>query len=485
MFIKGDACGVKLQKILSELSVIEIHGSTDSDITSVTNNSRECKAGSLFVAVRGFQTDGHKYIASAAANGASAVICEEYNPDIDITQIVVSDSRRSEAVAASAFYGHPSQSFKLIGITGTNGKTTVTYLVKHILECCGCKVGLIGTNQNMIGDQIIETGRTTPHAIELQGIFAQMAQAKVDYCVMEVSSHALELDRVYGCTFSVGAFTNLTQDHLDFHKTMENYAAAKFKLMQICGSAVINCDDAFGKEMAEKCSVPCFSYAVNDPSAVLRAQNVELDASGVSFDIDSVSYSVGIPGEFSVYNALCAIGIAKASGISDSQISSALKSASGVKGRAEVVPTLTDYTVLIDYAHTPDGIENILSAVRGFAKGRVVIVFGCGGDRDSTKRPIMGEIAGKMADFCVVTSDNPRTENPMKIITMVEEGVRRSGCDYVVIESRRDAIKYALDNARTGDCIVLAGKGHETYQILNSGTIHFDEREVVREILGI
>ena len=233
MFIKGDACGVKLQEILSELSVIEIHGSTDAVITSVTNNSRECKAGSLFVAVRGFQTDGHKYIASAASNGASAVICEEYNPDIDITQIVVADSRRSEAVAAAAFYGHPSQSFKLIGITGTNGKTTVTYLVKHILECCGYKVGLIGTNQNMIADQIIETGRTTPHAIELQGIFAQMAQAKVDFCVMEVSSHALELDRVYGCRFSVGAFTNLTQDHLDFHKTMQNYAAAKFKLMEI------------------------------------------------------------------------------------------------------------------------------------------------------------------------------------------------------------------------------------------------------------
>ena len=237
--------------------------------------------------------------------------------------------------------------------------------------------------------------------------------------------------------------------------------------------------------MAEKCSAPCFGYAVNDSSAVLRAQNIELDASGVSFSVDSVSYNVGIPGEFSVYNALCAIGIAKASGISDSQISSALKTASGVKGRAEIVPTFTDYTVLIDYAHTPDGIENILSVVRGFAKGRVVIVFGCGGDRDSTKRPIMGEIAGEMADFCVVTSDNPRTEEPMKIIAMVEEGVRRSGCDYVVIESRRDAIKYALDNARTGDCIVLAGKGHETYQILNSGTIHFDEREVVREILGI
>lgn len=476
---------MNLKEILKDMPAVEIHGRDDVTITSITNNSRECQNGSLFVAVRGFQTDGHKYIESAAKNGAAAVICEEYNPAADVTQIVVTDSRRSEAIAAAAFYGHPSKKFKLIGITGTNGKTTVTYLVKHILEQNGYKVGLIGTNQNMIGERVIETGRTTPHSIELQGIFAQMAEEKVDFCVMEVSSHALELDRVYGCSYSVGAFTNLTQDHLDFHKTMENYAAAKFKLMEISENAVINIDDAYGKAMADKCSTKCISYSVGNADAGLCAQNVLLGAAGVSFCVGNVEYSLAIPGEFSVYNALCAIGIAKASGISDICIASVLKDAVGVKGRAEVVSTGTDYTVIIDYAHTPDGIENILSAVRGFAKGRVIIVFGCGGDRDSTKRPIMGEIAGKMADFCVVTSDNPRTEDPMKIIDMVEEGVRRSGCDYVVIESRRDAIKYALDNAKAGDCIVLAGKGHETYQILGTGTIHFDEREVVKEILGI
>ncbi|MBO5369634.1 MAG: UDP-N-acetylmuramoyl-L-alanyl-D-glutamate--2,6-diaminopimelate ligase [Clostridia bacterium] len=474
---------MKLTDIINEISPVAVYGNGDVQITSVTNNSRECKEGTLFVAVRGFQTDGHKYIASAIQNGAVAVICEEYNPDYDAVQIVVKNSRRAEAVAASVFYHNPSQKFRLVGITGTNGKTTVTYLTKHIFEQCGYKVGLIGTNQNMIGDEILETGRTTPDSIELQGIFAKMADSSVDFCIMEVSSHALELDRVYGCRYAVGAFTNLTQDHLDFHKTMDNYAAAKAKLWQMSDVAVINSDDAYGRQMIQNCGCDVISYAVKDKSANLRATELILRSSGIGFELDGLKFKLPIPGEFSVYNALCAIGIAKAAGIDESKIRDALFSASGVKGRAEVVPTDTDYTVIIDYAHTPDGIENILSAVRGFAEGRVVIVFGCGGDRDNTKRPIMGEIAGKMADFCVVTSDNPRTENPMKIIEMVEEGVKRSGAEYVVIESRREAIAYAMKNALPGDCIVLAGKGHETYQILNEGTIHFDEREVVREVL--
>lgn len=475
---------MKLKDIIRGLDVVEIYNDSNPEIVHITNNSRECKKGSLFFAVRGFATDGHKYVGSAVQNGADAVICEEYNPDIKCTQVVVKDSRRSEAIAASEFYAFPHKKFRLLGVTGTNGKTTVTYLLKHILESKGNKVGLIGTNQNMIGDEVFETGRTTPDSIELQGIFKKMAEANVDYCIMEVSSHALDLDRVYGCNFYAGAFTNLTQDHLDFHKTMDNYAMAKAKLFAISDNAVINADDDYCNVMISKASGKLFTYSAHN-DAILKAQDVDLSAKGVSFNLNGEEMFLSIPGEFSVYNALCAIGMALSCGIDIKDIKNALLTARGVKGRAEVVKTDTDYTVLIDYAHTPDGIENILKTVKGFAKGRTVIVFGCGGDRDNAKRPIMGRIAGEIADFCIVTSDNPRTEDPMKIITMVEEGVKESGAEYVVIESRYDAIKYALLNAKKDDVIVLAGKGHETYQILNSGTIHFDEREVVKEILGL
>lgn len=474
---------LKLKDILQGIDIIKIYGDDDVDISHITNNSRECKKGSLFVAVRGFQTDGHKYIGSAIENGASAVICEEFCPDYQCIQVVVANSRRSEAVAASNFYKNPHKNFKLIGVTGTNGKTTVTYLVKHILESQGKKVGLIGTNQNMIGDEAFETGRTTPDSIELQGVFAKMSDAHVDYCIMEVSSHALELDRVYGCEFYTGAFTNLTQDHLDFHKTMENYALAKSKLFSVSENAVINIDDAYSDVMLSNAKGRIFTYS-SSKDAILKAEDINLSSNGVRFKVGGEDISLSIPGEFSVYNALCAIGIALSCKVEIGEIKKSLLDAHGVKGRAEVVTTNTDYTVIIDYAHTPDGIENILKTVKGFAKGRTIIVFGCGGDRDSTKRPIMGQIAGEIADFCVVTSDNPRTEDPMKIIKMVEAGVKKTNCDYIVIESRYDAIKYAMDNAKAGDVIVLAGKGHETYQILNTGTIHFDEREVVKEILN-
>lgn len=474
---------MELAKLLRDVAVEAVHNEKYADITSVTNNSRECCEGSLFVAVRGFQTDGHKYIPGAVDAGAVAVVAEEYTPGIDCIQIIVKESRKAEALISANFYDRPSEKFKLIGVTGTNGKTTVTYLVKHILDMCGYKTGLIGTNQNMIGDEIIETGRTTPDSIELQGIFADMAKKNVDYCIMEVSSHALDLDRVYGCNYEVGAFTNLTQDHLDFHITMDNYAVAKSKLMAISKNAVVNADDEYASVILKAVSSSVMSYSV-DSQSDLHAENITMLASGVSFRLGDVDYSLAIPGSFSVYNALCVIGIVKALGIDDYKISECLSTANGVKGRAEVVRTDTDYTVIIDYAHTPDGIENILTTVKGFAKGRVIIVFGCGGDRDNTKRPIMGEIAGSIADFCVVTSDNPRTENPLRIIEMVEAGVKKSGCEYVVIENRYEAIRYAMENACKDDVIVLAGKGHETYQILGSGTIHFDEREVVHEILG-
>ena len=371
----------------------------------------------------------------------------------------------------------------VVAVTGTNGKTTVTYLVKHILDSLGYKTGLIGTNQNMIGDRVIETGRTTPDSFELQKIFSEMAEENVTHAIMEVSSHALELSRVYGCKYAVGAFTNLTQDHLDFHITMDNYADAKAKLFNKSDCAIINADDEYGAKMAEKAPCKVVTYGLGD-NCDISPCDVSYAKDKVLFALEGTNYSVAIPGKFSVYNALCAISICRALGIEEKDISETLATATGVKGRAEIVPTGDkNFTVMIDYAHTPDGIENILKASRTFAKGRVVIVFGCGGDRDNTKRPIMGKIAGELADFCIITSDNPRTENPASIIKMVEEGAKNAPAPYVVVENRREAIKYAIDNAMDDDVIILAGKGHETYQILNEGTIHFDEREVVREIL--
>ena len=412
-----------LSELLTDVNVTEKYNYTDCEIGGVHYNSAKIQPGDLFVAIRGFVTDGHKYIPSAVANGAVAVICEEYNPDCPIAQIVVDDSRVAEAIVSANYFGRPAGKFKLIGITGTNGKTTCSYLVKKILDTAGYKVGLIGTNQNMIGDTVFETGRTTPDSFELQELFSRMAEAEVDYVVMEVSSHALELSRVYGCRFAVGAFTNLTQDHLDFHKTMEAYAAAKAKLFNVSDVAVINCDDPWGADFAKDFGAK--GYGI-DADCVYKAENAEFSASGVEFNIGKERYRLNIPGRFSVYNALCAIGICAECGIEPSLIAKALADAEGVKGRAEVVPVDGDYTVMIDYAHTPDGIENILKTVRGFAKGRVVILFGCGGDRDNTKRPIMGKVAGDLADFCIVTSDNPRTEDPASIIAMIEPAVKSS-----------------------------------------------------------
>ena len=349
-----------------------------------------------------------------------------------------------------------------------------------MLEEAGEKVGLIGTNQIVIGEEIYPAARTTPDSFELQAIFRKMADSKVDTVVMEVSSHALYLDRVYGCDFDVGVFTNLTQDHLDFHKTMENYRDAKAILFDICKKGVINTDDEAGIYMAKKAKCPVLTFGI-DNDADLKAENVLLEQRGVSFDIKGERYSLSIPGKFSVYNALSAVGAVKALGIEDEIVIKALEKAKGVRGRAEVVPVSEDFTVLVDYAHTPDGIENILKTAKGFAKGRVVILFGCGGDRDNTKRPIMGRVASSLADFCIVTSDNPRTEKPMDIINEILPGVTG---EHIVIENRRDAIEYAIKNAKKDDVIILAGKGHEDYQIIGKEKIHFDEVEILMQLKG-
>ncbi len=479
-----------LSELLKDVKIKKMSGGGGMKISGVAYDSRKVKPGYVFVCITGYATDGHKFARSAVENGAVAVVAEHDLPTVDVPCVVVENTRKAMAHIAATYYDYPFKKFNLIGITGTNGKTTSTYLIKAILEHMGKKVGLIGTNQNMIGDMVIPSSRTTPDSLELMQLFDEIAGHNVDYVVMEVSSHALALDRVTSCEFNVGAFTNITQDHLDFHKTMEEYLAAKSILFNICKNGVINADDSGSKLLLEKETCDSvITYGI-DSDCDLKASNIELRSDGVKFDLsfngETQRVDLPIPGRFSVYNAMTAIGCCLADGISLKDAVDGIHTAHGVKGRIEIVKTPgTDYTVIIDYAHTPDGLLNVINAIRGFAKGRVVTLFGCGGDRDATKRPKMGKIAAELSDFCIVTSDNPRTEDPEKIVQQVVEGVKQTDCDYVVITNRFEAIEYALDHAQKDDIILLAGKGHETYQILGTDTIKFDEREIVTKLLGV
>ena len=472
-----------LRELLKGLNVISTNCDLDTDISAVCHDSRTVTQGALFVAITGFQTDGNKFVNAALEKGASAILTEVKNDAIPYIQ--VENTRRAIAIVAANFNRHPSKEMKMIGVTGTNGKTTVTYLLKQILEAQGKKVGLIGTNQNMIGAEIIETERTTPEPNGLQSLLRQMADSGCEYVVMEVSSHSLVLDRVYGIEFEVGIFTNISQDHLDFHETMENYTEAKSRLFAQCKKGVINLDDIRAEQMMSEPNCGYITYSAKRNDADIVGKNIKLKEKSISFEticqqqIEHIE--LGIPGEFSVYNALSAIGGAYSLGIPLENIAKVLKTAVGVCGRAEIVPCDASFTVMIDYAHSPDGLENILKTVRGFAKGRVIVVFGCGGDRDNKKRPIMGETASTLADFVVVTSDNPRTEEPMAIIEQILPGIKKSRDAYHVEVSRPKAIHYALSHAKEGDVIVLAGKGHETYQEICGVKHHLDEREVVAE----
>ncbi len=457
---------------------------SDTEITGITINSRQVKPGNVFICIVGENTDGHNYAQSAAENGAAAIVAQ--NPiTVSVPVITCSDTKAEMAVLASKFYCCPENRLKLIGITGTNGKTTVSYLIKKILETAGKCVGIIGTNEITVSD--IDTGiksstPTTPNSLELRQIFSRMLEMGAEYAVMEVSSHALDLHRVDGLVYEVGVFTNLTQDHLDYHKTMENYFLAKKKLFDISKIGVINADDEYGARLFD--DLPCPSISVGKNSD-LSARDIEIAADGVKFTVDykgsSYPAALAIPGLFSVYNGLCALGAALAVGIDIKTALSGLSLASGVKGRLERVPTSTDYTVIIDYAHTPDGLENVLTTINAFKKGRCISVFGCGGDRDPIKRPIMGEIGARLSDIAIITSDNPRTEDPAKIISDVAGGVKTG--DYKIIENRREAIGYALSIAEKDDIVLLAGKGQETYQIIGTEKTYFDEREVVKELL--
>ena len=474
---------MKLKELLEGVAVESVTADLDFDIREVRYDSRAVGTGDLFVAIRGYATDGHQYIGKALEQGAAAIVCEE--APAGAPAIVVKNARRALAEIAANRFGHPADAMTMVGVTGTNGKTTTTYLVKHMLEAAGCKIGLIGTNQNLIGDEVVETERTTPESYELHALFARMRDAGCTHVIMEVSSHSLVLDRVHGIHFAVGAFTNLTQDHLDFHKTMEAYRKAKAILFSLCEKGVINLDDPAAPAMLADAQCPCLTFSCERDKADLTAKNIRLHADGVEFLASTMHglarVKLPIPGHFSVENALAALGVVLQLGQELEPAAQSLATATGVKGRVEVVPTNTDYTVLIDYAHSPDGVENVLKAVRGFAKGRVVALFGCGGDRDTTKRPQMGAIAARLADFCIVTSDNPRTEDPQVIIDDILVGMQNTKTPMQVIVDRPSAIHWALNHAKKDDVLVLMGKGHETYQEINHVKHHMDEREIVAD----
>ncbi len=456
----------------------------DTEITGITCDSRQVKPGYAFVCIVGAKSDGHDFAAKAVESGAAVIVVER---DLGLNnQIIVPDTHAAYADMCAKWFGNPADSLKLLGVTGTNGKTSVTYMLKKVLEKAGYKVGLIGTIQNMIGDEVIAAHNTTPNAYELNSLFALMKAEGCTYVIMEVSSHALDQSRVYKLNFEAAMFTNLTQDHLDYHITMENYLAAKKKLFRMCKTAVINSDDSYSEKLIDGLDCKIVTYSTGDGSTY-SAKGINYRPASVEYEFVSDSeiahIKVNTGGSFTVYNSMCAAACAVEIGIPLNVVSEALAELHGVKGRAEAVPTDRDFTVIIDYAHTPDGLKNILSTFRECKKNRLIAVFGCGGDRDKTKRPIMGSIAERFADYVIVTSDNPRTENPRAIIDDILEGMKGSSTPYKVIENRIEAIKFAVSIAQKDDIIVLAGKGHETYQILNTGTIHLDEREVVAEAL--
>ncbi len=476
---------MKLRDLMQDIPVVKTNISMDMEIKNVCYDSRKVAQGDLFVAVVGFVTDGNRYIPMALQKGA-VVVVTAVEPKEDIPYILVESDRLALALLGRNFYGNPAKDMKLVGVTGTNGKTSTTLLLKHVLEqTLGAKVGLMGTMENMIGDVREEASRTTPESFDLYALLKRMRDAGCGYVIMEVSSHAIALDRVAGLHFAAAAFTNLTEDHLDFHKTMENYCDAKAELFARCDRAVGNRDDVWYGRMMQKLACPVISTSVKE-EADLYAEDISLPASGVEFTAvyggEREKIRVQIPGLFTVYNVLSVLGLALQLGVSLQDAARALTTAKSVKGRVEVVPTPgKDYTILIDYAHTPDGLLNVLSLLKSICKGRLIAVYGCGGDRDPVKRPIMGKIGTDMADIAIITSDNPRTEAPMEIIHQIVAGVEKN--NYKIVENRVQAIRLAMDIGEKDDIIVLAGKGHETYQEICGIKHHLDEREVVADYL--
>ena len=474
---------MKLRELLEGVALTESHVLPDTDITSVSYDTREIENGALFVALKGHKYDGHTFIPEALAKGAAAVLCEQ-PPLFPGPWLVTENTRAALARIAANRFGHPGKEMTLLAVTGTNGKTTTSTLLKWVLEeILHTKVGLIGTNRNMIGNTELPAHRTTPESWELQELLRRMADEGCTHVVMEVSSHALVQHRVDTLRFTEGIFTNLSRDHLDYHGTMEEYRRAKGLLFAQSDLAILNLDDVAGRWYQREVTCPCFTYSESRQEAHLTAENVRLLPDHVRFEAVSQGMIcrifLPIPGGFSIYNALAVIAAALNLGLELTAIADALSRAPGVKGRVEVVPVPAPFTVLIDYAHTPDALENILSTARSLTNRRLLCVVGCGGDRDKSKRALMGEIAGELADLTFLTSDNPRSEDPMGILTDMLPGMKRSGGSFLLLPDRREAIRAALTEAREGDLVLLAGKGHETYQEICGEFFHLDEREEV------
>ncbi|SHH12433.1 UDP-N-acetylmuramoyl-L-alanyl-D-glutamate--2,6-diaminopimelate ligase [Tepidibacter thalassicus] len=482
---------MKLKDIIKGLDILNIKGDIDLNIEDIHYDSRKVSENSLFICVKGFNLDGHKFIQDALDKGSKAFIVEDDVYIDGYTFVKVKNTRKAMAKISSNFFANPTKHLNLIGVTGTNGKTTITYLLKDVLEYNNEKVGLIGTIKNIIGKREIISSRTTPESIELQKYFREMLENGNNYCVMEVSSHSLELNRVDNCEFKIGIFTNLTEEHLDFHKNLDEYRMAKEKLFyKTTVGNLINIDDIYGKKIynsIKNLEVPVLTYGI-EGDADIKAENVKIYSTGVEYKLITPKYEldvyVPISGRFTVYNSLAVIGACYLMDIPKEAILEGLKNTKGVPGRFESVNSSKGFSVIIDYAHTPDAIENILKTAREFVKGKIITVFGCGGDRDKTKRPLMGSISQKYSDLTIVTSDNPRTEDPVKIIEDILRGIDDSKQDYEVIIDRREAINNAINRAESGDIVIIAGKGHENYQIIGREKIHFDDKEVVIEILG-
>lgn len=488
---------MELIKLMNGIQNYKSKGEMTLDVKGIACDSRKVKPGFVFVAIRGFEADGHDFVGDAIANGAIALVLD-MGADLkkvkitnkDITVIIAEDTRKALALMSCNFYGNPSSKFKLIGVTGTKGKTTTTYMIKAILEKEGHKVGLIGTIANYIGEDCLgESSRTTPESLELQQLFYKMAKEKVEYVVMEVSSQSLKLNRVLGTYFDYAIFTNLYEDHISSkeHPNMQDYFESKLKLFLMAKKGYVNADDFKCnkiKNAATNCDIKTYSI---DNNSDMIAKDITITNVSVDFktklDGRNERIKVNIPGRYSVYNALAAISITKDLGVKTESIKEALESII-VPGRNELVPNKKELAIMIDYAHTAESLENILKATKAYTQGRVICVFGCGGDRDKTKRPRMGEVAGRVADYTIITTDNPRTEKPEDIIAQIEEGTSKTKGKYEVIVDRKQAIKKAIEMMNTKDILILAGKGHETYQEINGVKNPFDEREIIKEILG-